>query len=278
MATNNPADANGAGREVSPASRWDDGGRYESYVGRWSRVVAHEFLLWLAVPAHADWLDVGCGTGALAQTILALAAPARVRGIDRSPDFIDFARMHTADPRASFAVGDAQALPEPDAVADVAVSALALNFVSRPELAVAELARVVRPGGIVAAYVWDYAGDMQLMRYFWDAAVMLNPADEALDEGKRFPHFAADGLAQLFTQADLHQVETRAIDVPTVFSDFDDYWTPFLSGQGAAPGYVMSLSEQQRIRLRELLRSRLPTANDGSIALIARAWAVKGQR
>jgi len=122
---------------------------YESYVGRWSRQVAREFLAWLDLPADADWLDVGCGTGALTQTILAVAHPASVRGIDRSPDFIEFARLHTADPRASFAVGDAQALPEPDAVADVVVSGLALNFVPQPELAVAELARVTRPGGWV---------------------------------------------------------------------------------------------------------------------------------
>lgn len=278
MATDNTADAGGDGRNTIPASRWDDGGMYESYVGRWSRLVAHEFLAWLDMPADADWLDVCCGTGALTQTILAQASPASARGIDRSPDFIEFARLHTADPRASFAVGDAQALPEPDAVADVVVSGLALNFVPQPELAVAELARVTRPGGVVAVYVWDYAGEMQLMRYFWDAALALNPDDEALDEGKRFPHFAAEGLAQMFTQAGLHQAETRAIDVPTVFRDFDDYWTPFLSGQGAAPGYVMSLSEQQRAALRESLRSRLPIASDGSISLIARAWAVKGIR
>jgi SAM-dependent methyltransferase len=258
--------------------RWDDGSRYEAYVGRWSRLVAREFLAWLDVPAHADWLDIGCGTGSLTQTILALATPAHVRGIDLSPDFVAFARMHTADPRASFAVGDAQALPEPDAVCDVAVSGLALNFVPDPDKAASELVRVVRPGGIVAAYVWDYAGEMQLMRYFWDAAVALDSTAEALDEGKRFSLCAPEPLAQLFTGAGLRDVETRAIDVPTVFRDFDDYWTPFLSGQGPAPGYAMSLGEQRRAKLRESLRSRLPVASDGSIPLIARAWAVKGQR
>lgn len=281
MASNNVADAGNAGgdgRGVIPPGRWDDGGMYESYVGRWSRLVAREFLAWMGLDADADWLDVGCGTGALTQTILAAASPASVRGIDRSPDFIEFARLHTADPRASFAVGDAQALPEPDAVADVVVSGLALNFVTQPDVAVAELARVTRPGGVVAVYVWDYAGEMQLMRYFWDAALALNPDDKALDEGKRFPHFAAEGLAQLFAQAGLHQVETRAIDVPTVFRDFDDYWTPFLSGQGSAPGYAMSLSERQRATLRESLRGRLPIADDGTIPLTARAWAVKGRR
>ena len=278
MATDNVANAGHAGRGTIPPSRWDDGSMYELYIGRWGRLVAREFLTWLDAPAHADWLDVGCGTGSLTQTILAMATPARVQGIDRSPDFIAFARTHTSYPQASFVVGDALALPEPDAACDVAVSGLTLNFMPQPELAVAELARVTRPGGIVAAYVWDYAGEMQLMRYFWDAAVALHPNDEALDEGKRFPHYAADALAQLFAQAGLHHVETRAIDAPTVFRDFDDYWAPFLGGQGPAPGYVMSLSERQRVRLRNLLRNRLPTASDGSISLIARAWAVKGIR
>lgn len=260
------------------AGRWADGGVYESYVGRWSRPIARAFLAWLDAPAQTDWLDIGCGTGALTQTILALATPAHVRGIDLSPDFVTFAQLHTADPRASFAVGDAQALPEPDAVCDAVVSGLALNFTPQPDRAAAELARVVRPGGIVAVYVWDYADKMELMRYFWDAAIALNPAAKALDEATRFRICAPEPLAQLFTQAGLHQVETRAIDTPTVFRDFDDYWTPFLSGQAPAPGYTMSLDEQQRARLRELLRSRLPTASDGAISLVARAWAVKGRR
>lgn len=263
---------------TNTAGRWDDGGAYESYVGRWSRLVAREFLAWLDIPAAAEWLDVGCGTGSLTQTILAMAAPAYVRGIDLSPDFITFARMHTADPRASFAVGDAQALPEPDAICDVAVSGLALNFVPQPDRAASELARVVRPDGIVAVYVWDYAGEMQFMRYFWDAAAALNPEAGALDEGRRFPLCAPEPLALLFTQTGLREVATQAIDAPTRFQDFDDYWEPFLGGQGPAPGYLRSLSDVQRTELRELLRSRLPIANDGSISLTARAWAVKGQR
>ena len=263
---------------TNSSGRWNDGGAYESYVGRWSRLVASDFLAWLDAPAHADWLDICCGTGALTQTILALAAPAQIRGIDLSPDFIEFARMHTADPRASFAVGDAEALPEPDAVCDVCVSGLAINFVPHPDRAAAELARVVRPGGIVGVYVWDYAGEMQFMRHFWDTVNELRPEAEALDEGKRFTLCAPEPLEQLFTQTGLSQVEIKAIDIPTVFRDFDDYWMPFLSGQGPGPSYVISLNEEQQTALRERLRSRLPIASDGSISLIARAWAVKGRR
>ena len=274
MATHNPGD----GSDTRAAPRWDDGGAYESYVGRWSRLIAREFLAWLDAPVHAAWMDVGCGSGALSQTILALMQPVSVRGVDRSPDFVAFVRMHTADPRASFAVGDAQAIPEPDAVCDVAVSGLMLNFVPEPARAAAELARIARPGGIVGVYVWDHAGGIQLMRYFWDAVAALNPPDNALDERNRFPSFTLGDLTHLFTEAGLREVEFRSIEIPTTFRDFDDYWTPFLSGQGPAPGYVMALSEEQRATLRESLRSRLPIADDGSISLNARAWAVKGRR
>ncbi len=258
--------------------RWSSGDAYEPYVGRWSRLVAQQFLSWLDVSPGSDWLDVGCGTGALTQTILSLAQPHRVLGLDLSPDYAAFAREHTPDPRASFAVADAQSLPEADATYDAVVSALALNFVPQPEQAAAEMVRVARKQGTVAVYVWDYAGDMQFMRYFWDAAVALDPAATSLDEGRRFSLCQPDRLAALFTNAGLHDVTTCAIDISTVFHDFDDYWMPFLGGQGSAPTYAMSLSEERRATLREHIRTQLPASADGSISLIARAWAVKGMR
>jgi ubiquinone/menaquinone biosynthesis C-methylase UbiE len=135
--------------------------------------VAREFLGWLAVPPGRRWLDVGCGTGALSQTILDAAAPAQVTGVDTSEGYVAFARAHVRDARVRFRRGDAQALPAPRATSDVAVSGLMLNFVPEPARAVAEMARVTCGGGTVAAYVWDYAGEMQLMRHFWDAAVAL---------------------------------------------------------------------------------------------------------
>src|SRR5262249_40380142 len=145
--------------------------------------------------------------------------------------------------RGCFEVGDAQALPIDDAAFDAAVGGLFLNFVPLPPRAVAEMVRVVRPGGVAAVYVWDYAGKMELLRCFSDAATALNPAAYALDEGRRFPLCQPEPLTELFARAGLHDVEVRAIDVPTVFRDFDDYWSPFLGGQGPAPGYAMSLSE-----------------------------------
>ena len=258
-------------------SIWAIGEAYEPYVGRWSRAVAREFLAWLAVPPGAHWLDVGCGTGALSATILAHASPAVVTGIDSSEGFVAHARQHVPDPRASFRLADAQDLPFSPHSFDAAVSGLVLNFVPQPERAVAEMARVTRPGGIVATYLWDYAGEMQLMRHFWDAAAALDPAAEPLDEGRRFPLCRPEPLERLFTGAGLQDVAVRAIDVPTVFRDFDDYWSPFLGGQGPAPAYAMSLPEPSRAALRDHLRATLPAAADGSIPLIARAWAARGR-
>ena len=255
---------------------WAAGKLYEPYVGRWSRLVARDFLAWLAMPPNLDWLDVGCGTGALTEVVLQHGRPRSVKGIDPSAGFIEHAKAHVTDPRATFEVGDAQSLRVDSARYGAAVSGLVLNFVPRPTLAVGEMVRAVAPGGVVAAYVWDYAGKMQLMRHFWDAAVELDPAALALDEGRRFPLCQPEPLTGLFNQAGLRDVQVVPIDVPTRFRDFDDYWTPFLGGQAPAPGYAMSLTEERRGALRERIRARLPTARDGSIDLIARAWAIRG--
>lgn len=257
---------------------WDSGDAYEAYVGRWSRLVAREFLGWLAVPPGRRWLDVGCGTGALAESILALTAPGEVVGIDPSPAYVAVARDRLSDPRVRFEVGEAQALQAASATFNAVVSGLVLNFVPEPERALSEMTRVVRPGGVVAAYVWDYAEGMQMMRHFWDAAVALDPRAREMDEGRRFPLCRPESLTDLFRTPGLAEVEARAIDVPTVFGDFDDYWSPFQGGQGPAPGYAMSLSEERRAALRERVQASLPTNAKGEHHLIARAWAVRGVR
>jgi SAM-dependent methyltransferase len=256
------------------APQWVDGDAYEAYVGRWSRRVAAEFLRWLDADAGLRWLDVGCGTGALTSTIVAAAHPAEVTGVDPSEGFLAVARARV--PAATFHRADARDLQLPAATADVVVSGLALNFVPEPAAAVAEFVRVARGGAMVAAYVWDYAEGMALMRYLWDAAAELDPANAGLDEHLRFPMCRPEPLRLLWTDAGLTEVAVTAIDVPTVFADFDDYWSPFLRGQGPAPAYVMSLPAERREALRDLVRARLPIAADGSIPLTARAWAVRG--
>ena len=241
--------------------------------------MAREFIKWLAVAPGSCWLDVGCGTGALTQTVLEQATPGEVVGIDPSAAYIASAGARMSDnPRARLEIGDAQALRAATAAFDVVVCGLVLNFVSQPELAVAEMARVTRPGGTVAAYVWDYAEGMQLMRYFWDAAGGLDLKAKELDEGHRFSICQPEPLGDLFLTAGLEDVEVLGIEVPTYFRDFDDYWSPFLGGQGPAPSYAMSLSEEKRAELRERIRTILPSDQAGGIPLTARAWAIRGIR
>ncbi|MBA2719471.1 MAG: class I SAM-dependent methyltransferase [Chloroflexi bacterium] len=262
---------------MSGADRWSGGDAYERYVGRWSRLVAPIFVDWLAIGPGRRWLDVGCGTGALTTTVLARADPASIVGIDPSADFVAHASQRVGDPRARFAVGDAQAIPLDAGSVDVVVAGLVLNFVPDPAAGLAEIVRVAAPGATVAGYVWDYAEGMQLMRHFFDAAIALDPAAMAEDEGVRFPICAPEPLEAEFVGAGLHAVKVRAIEIPTVFESFDEYWSPFLSGVGAAPAFAMRLDEDRRNEIRDRLRATLPTEPDGSIHLVARAWAARGR-
>jgi ubiquinone/menaquinone biosynthesis C-methylase UbiE len=257
---------------------WASGAPYEAYVGRWSRIVAQEFLAWLALPSKLHWLDVGCGTGALTQTILRVNDPASIKGVDRSEGFLAFAQEQVHDERVQFQVGDAQALPVETGTYDAVVSGLLLNHVPKPELTAQELARATKVGGTAAVYVWDYADKMEFMRYFWDAAAALDQAGAELDEGTRFPICNPNALQALFQEVGFKNVEVRAIDIATNFKDFDDYWLPFLGGQGSAPTYLMGLPEEKRDVLRERIREKLPFAADGSIPMIGRVWAARGIR
>lgn len=258
-----------------PASdTWERGDPYEQYVGRWSRQVAPRFLSWLSVPPNRRWLDVGCGTGALSAAILDGCSPLSVVGVEPSEGFLEKAREHLAG-RALLRRGTAAQIPLEDGTVDVVVSGLVLNFVPDGRAALREMARVAAAGGVIAAYVWDYAGKMELMRHFWDAAVELDPAAMAADEGARFPLCRPDALAALFADAGLRGIEVTSIDITTAFATFDDYWRPFLGGQGPAPAYAMALDEKARADLRDRIRARLPLQPDGSIALTARAWAVR---
>jgi SAM-dependent methyltransferase len=259
----------------APSDTWEKGGLYERFVGRWSRRVAPPFLAWLNIPTGRRWLDVGCGTGALSAAIVDRCAPASIVGVDPADGFLATAKGHLGG-RVTFRRGDATAIPLVDASVDVVVSGLVLNFVPDLNAALHEMARVTAVGGTVAAYVWDYADKMELLRYFWDAAAGLDGRAAELDEAARFPVCRRDALAELFRNAGLGDVAVTALDVPTPFANFDDYWQPFLGGQGPAPTYAMSLPEATRRQLRDRLRARLPAGADGSISLIARVWAVRG--
>lgn len=265
--------------EASRHDAWQAGDSYDAYMGRWSRRIAPRFLDWLDAPPALDWLEVGCGTGALTEAILARGAPASLVSVDASEGFVATARDRVADGRATFRAGDAQALDEPDASRDVVVSGLVLNFVPDRLRALAEMKRVLRPGasgGRIGFYVWDYpGGGVAFMRAFWDAAIALDPAAAELGEGRRFAFCTPDGLAELVQEAGLALAGSTAIEEEAVFRDFEDFWRPFTLGAGPAPGYCASLPPPAREQLRQSLEADLPRQPDGSIHMPLRAWAVK---
>lgn len=258
--------------------KWVTGDAYEAYMGRWSRPLASVFLEWLHPEPAADWLDVGCGTGALTSAICQRCEPASVVACDPSEPFVEHARRNLRDARASFVTASAEALPSRSGGFDAVVSGLVLNFVQDPEAAVAAIRERLRPGGTAAAYVWDYAEGMEFLRCFWDEAVASDPRAAALDEGRRFPLCRGPALESLFRAAGLEQVKTHQLEIPTEFADFEDYWAPFLRGTGPAPSWVASLDPPARESLRERLRRRLHAGSDGRIRLRARAWAVRAVR
>lgn len=253
---------------------WSAGESYNQYMGRWSRVVARKFLDWLAPPRNADWLDVGCGTGALTGAALASSAPKSMLSVDPSEDFLAHARSAIPDPRVTFRAGDAQNLPVASCSVDLVVSALVLNFVADPQAALREMRRVLRPSGVLSFYVWDYpGGGVGFIDAFWKAAIEIDPKAAALDESGRFSNCTRDGLLALCEAAGLENATVDSIQAATEFASFDDFWRPFTLGAGPAPGYCKTLSENQRDALRERLALRLGTA--APIVLPARAWAMK---
>lgn len=256
---------------------WQAGESYDRYMGRWSRELAPRFVDWLNPLPGFEWLDVGCGTGALTEALLGEAVPVSIVAIDPSENFLELAAARIGDPRVTFRLGHAEALPVETASCDAVGSALMLNFVPDRARALAEMRRALRPGGLVAFYVWDYpGGGIQFMRAFWRAAASLDPQAAELGEDRRFPFCTAEGLTGLAAAAGLIDLACEPITVPTLFRDFDDFWQPFTLGAGPAPGYCASLPPAARARLRQRLQESLPIAPDGTIALEARAWALQG--
>lgn len=256
--------------------RWIAGDAYESFMGRWSRQIADPFLDWLVLPSGLDWLDVGCGTGALSEAVCGRLQPRSLVGCDLSPDFVSFARNAVADCPAEFVVATADSLPGREGGFDAIVSGLVLNFLPQPLRAVQSMRARLRPGGTLAAYVWDYAQGMEFLRIFWDEAVAVDSSAADLDEARRFPLCQPDRLADLFRRAELEGVATTSFQIHTIFRNFDDFWSPFRAGTGPAPSYVASLEADAQKRLAQRLKQRLPESADGSIRLEAQAFGVQG--
>ena len=259
---------------MAPAeTMFTDGEAYERSIGRWSREVGRLFLDWMAVPSGQRWLDVGCGNGAFTEEIIARRAPAAVSGLDPSQAQIDHARSREAGKMACYQVGDAQALPFPEGAFDAAAMALVISFVPDPAGAVAQMVRVVRPGGWVSAYMWDFAG----------GGVPTYPLSAgAKDLGIIFAHpYSVDVsrlhvLKELWLGAGLAEVETRTILIRVRHESFDAFWNA--NGQvGPSGKAIASLQPETRARLREHLRATMPASPDGGIEFHAWANAVKGR-
>jgi SAM-dependent methyltransferase len=238
---------------------------YERFMGRWSRLLAPLFVRFAGVTEGDRVLDVGSGTGALSAAAAAVES-VRVTGIEPSPAYVRYAQEH-AD--GQFEVGEALALPFPDDTFDRTLSMLVVNFVPDAAAALRQMIRVTRPGGLVAAAVWDYGNGMQMLRTFWDAAVVLDP-DAAPRDERHMPLCTRGALADLWHTHGLRDVDEQPLTIDMAFASFDDYWQPFLCGQGPAGVYVSSLSESARDALESRLRA------DVELTQRARAWAVRG--
>ncbi len=245
-------------------------------MGRWSRQLALRFVSWLRIPGSVHWLDVGCGTGALTNAICSHASPASVLGCDPAEPFIEYARKHSQDVRASFVVAGAGGLPGRAEGYGSVTSLLALNFFPDSEAALLEMRSLTASQGTVSACVWDYGGRMEFLRCFWDTVAVVDSTARELDEGERFPLCRPEALADLFRAAGLSDIRCEPIEIPTEFASFDDYWLPLLGGTGPAPSYVASLEADRCATLARKLEQALPRRPGGTIALTARAWAVRG--
>ena len=244
-------------------------------MGRWSELAAPLFGVFAGIPDRGEVLDVGTGTGSLALTIARLRPGCKVEGIDSSSEYIEFARARTGSLRVRFETGDAQNLQFSARTFDAAVSLLAFNFIPDPAKALLEARRVTRPGGRISAAVWDYGDGMRMLRIFWDAAVALDSAAERLHE-KRMQLCQRGELCDLWARGGLRKVQESPLEISMRFANFDDFWNPFLLGQGPAGGYLNRLTRNRVTALREEVRRRLGDPA-GPFTLPARLWAVRGE-
>ena len=250
---------------------------YEHFMGRWSRLLAPHYIAFAGVKNGQRVLDVGTGTGSVAAAVEARLPESEIVGVDPSEGFIAYAQKHAKSTRARFEVGDAQALKFKDASFDHTMALLVMNFIPDHNKAIAEMRRVTRAQGIVSACVWDYDAGMQMLRFFWDEAVALEPAIEPRDE--RHMKLSRQGqLGDLWRKAGLVNVQEAPLVIEQAYASFNDYWEPFTKGAGPGGAFVVSLAQDRRQQLEARMRKRLlGDRRDGPFTLTARAWCVRGE-
>ena len=247
---------------------------YDRFVGRYGRALAEGLIEQLGPERAWRVLDVGCGPGPLTAALAATLGAENVAAVDPSEPFARACGERV--PGADVRIASAEELPFPDGAFDLTVSQLVVNFLADAPAGVREMRRVTRAGGEIAASVWDYAGEMTMLRAFWDAATEVDPEAGSLDEGRRMPHARPDALEELWAGAGLLDVGTGAIVVTARYEDFEDLWSPFTLGVGPAGAHCVSLSESRRERLKAAYRRRLGSP-EGEFELSARAWFVRGR-
>jgi SAM-dependent methyltransferase len=248
---------------------------YDRFIGRYGPALGDATLEYAGVRSGMRVLDVGCGSGALAGQAAAVVGEGNVTAVDPSESFVEACRKRVPD--ADVRVASAESLPFAEGAFDAVLAQLVVPFMNDAPKGVAEMVRVAKPGGVVAASVWDYAGEMRLLRAFWDAAAAIEPESATRDEGRLLRYAAPDELGALWSDAGLGDVTTTALDVEASYDDFDDLWNPFLAGIGPAGAYTASLEPDGQQALRERLRANLGDP-EGPFALTARAWAVSGRK
>lgn len=272
-----PIAAGGQALSERERAMFTAGEAYERFMGRWSRRLAVQFVAFTEVNDGHRILDVGSGTGALTAALSQSAPSSEIDGIDPSEGFVTFARKALPSPRVRFEQGDAQALRFPDGTFDRTMALLVMNFVPDHAKAIGEMRRVTRPGGVVSACVWDYDAGMEMLRFFWDEVVAMDPTMAAKDE-RNMKLSRSGQLDALWRTAGLANVKEVPITIEQPFTSFDDYWEPFLKGAGPGGAYVVSLSAERRAQLEARMRQRLLEHRpDGEFVLKARAWCVRGE-
>ncbi len=254
------------------AHSFDDSAAYERFMGRWSRAVGEVFVDWLAPPAGARWLDVGCGTGVFTELILDSSSPSAVFGVDPAQAQIDHASRRPVGQRVDFQVADAQTLPFPDASFDIVASALVINFIADRPRALSEMRRVLRAGGLVAAFVWDFEAELSPS---WPLRLAMRPTGADVPPVPGTGESSVGALTTLFEQAGFDRIATRSITVTVPFPDFDAFWQAQTPGYSPIGKMIAAMMSADRLRLIETVRAGLPVSPDGSIQYPARANAIK---